>query len=323
MAFQYSEEQQTLQETFRKSLETLCTSTFIREMRTIPSHAQSVATLFSDLGFADYLQDESCSVVDLMLVAKECGRTLCPMGPFYSAYATAAARRLLGISLADGVTVEIAVRLRGAPHFIRSQDVAAALVIGEEGLLAPQFEVAYGALETLKEHSSIDITEPSYTAVLKDQVMLSSTDAHKLQLELCILSTAELAGIGEKILEVTNDYVKVRKQYGKAIASFQAVQHQLAEVLMKLESAWALCEVAAEQVKDGSAGASFAARASLAYAARHVPDIIEICLQLHGGIGFTWEYDLHLFLRRALKLQALAGLSESALIALCENTSSG
>jgi hypothetical protein len=323
VAFQYSEEQQTLQETFRKSLEALCSSVFIREMRTAPSNAQAVASLFSDLGFADYLQDESCSVVDLILVAKECGRTLCPMGPFYAAYATATTRRLLGISLVDGAFVDIAAHLRGAPHFLRSQQVAAAFIIGEEGLLAPQFHVAYSTVEALREHSSIDITEPSYTAISKEQRALSATDAQKLQHELCILSTAELTGIGEKILEVTNDYVKVRKQYGKPIASFQAVQHQLAEVLMKLESAWALCEVAAEQVKDGSSGASFAARASLAYAARHVPDMIEICLQLHGGIGFTWEYDLHLFLRRALKLQALAGLSESALIALCENTSSG
>jgi hypothetical protein len=326
VTFHYSEEQNTLADTFRKSLEALCTSEFIRTIRNNPKNVRELQKLFSDLAFVEYINDPSSSFIDLVLIAKECGRTLCSMEQFYSGYISSLGRRMQSVptcSTDSSDLTDLSFLVKGLPHFLRNKDAKTGYLVGENGLLGYGNKISYCQIDSISEHSSIDITEESYTCRIMNSSALAVHESELVQQELCVLFAAEILGAGEKIFQITNDYVKVRKQYGKTISTFQAVQHQLADCFVKIESAWALCEVAAEQVSQKADGVAFSSRASLAYAAKHIPDVIEVCLQLHGGIGFTWEYDLHLYLRRALKLQALAGLSESALIALCENTLSG
>ena len=323
MTFSYTEEQKTLSETFRKSLESLCTSEFIRNVRGDVSKLKLIENLFKELGFFEYLSDESASFIDLMLIAREAGRTLSPMGEFFKGYLSSFLPRVHGVNEFLSKNAAVSFLFRDAPQFIQIPDATHILLVGDDGLLSKACIVQAGKVDSLKNHTSIDCTDFSFTGKFSQGTPFDAVLSMKIKNELSVLYAAECLGIGEKLLEITVEYVKVRKQYGRTIGSFQAVQHQLAESLIKIESAWALIEVAGEQVAKGLPEADFSARAALTYAVMHMPQIIETCMQLHGGIGFTWEYDLHLYLRRALKLQALAGFSESALIALCVNTSSG
>jgi alkylation response protein AidB-like acyl-CoA dehydrogenase len=120
----------------------------------------------------------------------------------------------------------------------------------------------------------------------------------ELQLALALaLQCAETVGATEAIYEMTLQYVKDRKAFGRSIGSYQALKHRLAEMLLWLESSKAATSAAIAAVQP-ERGALQAARVAKAYVADRCPAIVRDCLQLHGGIGYTWEHDLHLFLRR-------------------------
>jgi alkylation response protein AidB-like acyl-CoA dehydrogenase len=121
------------------------------------------------------------------------------------------------------------------------------------------------------------------------------------------LFAAEAVGGASDCVEVAVEYAKVREQFGRTIATFQAVKHHCANMLVSSESAVACVWDAARAAEEG--GDQFrliaAAAATLAFPA-YVRNA-ELNIQVHGGIGFTWEHDAHLHLRRALTVQALMG----------------
>jgi alkylation response protein AidB-like acyl-CoA dehydrogenase len=120
----------------------------------------------------------------------------------------------------------------------------------------------------------------------------------ELQLALALaLQCAETVGATEAVYEMTLQYVKDRKAFGRPIGSYQALKHRLADMLLWLESSKAATSAAVAAVQS-ERGAVAAARVAKAYVADRCPEIVRDCLQLHGGIGYTWEHDLHLFLRR-------------------------
>jgi alkylation response protein AidB-like acyl-CoA dehydrogenase len=104
---------------------------------------------------------------------------------------------------------------------------------------------------------------------------------------------------------MTAEYLKTRKQFGVAIGSFQAVQQKIADAYLSSEAASALAAFAAWAVDSSRNQVQFSARAALHFALENLPQVVESAVQLHGGIGFTWEYDLHLFLRRVKMFEAL------------------
>ncbi|WP_020657890.1 acyl-CoA dehydrogenase family protein [Amycolatopsis benzoatilytica] len=116
------------------------------------------------------------------------------------------------------------------------------------------------------------------------------------------LAVAEAAGVARWCLKTAVEYAKVREQFGQVIGSFQAVKHLCAEMLCRAEAAEALAWDAASAVGDPLAAAS-AAAVALDAAVENAKD----CIQVLGGIGFTWEHDAHLYLRRALALREWLG----------------
>jgi alkylation response protein AidB-like acyl-CoA dehydrogenase len=118
---------------------------------------------------------------------------------------------------------------------------------------------------------------------------------------------AELSGICSRVVEMTAEYSKTRKQFGKPLASFQAVQHKLSDMLMWSEQISSLGRFAAWAVDNDRAQFIPSATAVFGYAAEFAPKLVETSIQLHGGIGFTWEYPLHLYLRRTKSLVSLFG----------------
>ncbi|MEV7044829.1 acyl-CoA dehydrogenase [Amycolatopsis sp. NPDC051061] len=116
-----------------------------------------------------------------------------------------------------------------------------------------------------------------------------------------ILSAAEAAGVARRCLSVAVEYAKVREQFGKPIGGFQAIKHLCAEMLCRAEAAEALAWDAASGQHPLSVAS--AAVVALDAAVANAKD----CIQVLGGIGFTWEHDAHLYLRRAVALRQWLG----------------
>ncbi|HZN13871.1 MAG TPA: acyl-CoA dehydrogenase family protein [Acidimicrobiales bacterium] len=110
---------------------------------------------------------------------------------------------------------------------------------------------------------------------------------------------AELLGVGARAMEMAVDYAKVREQFGHPIGSFQAVKHRCADMLVDVEGMRSAVYWAAWCVGAGDADASIAASTAKAWCADASKRVLASALQVHGGIGFTWEHDLHLYLKRA------------------------
>ena len=124
---------------------------------------------------------------------------------------------------------------------------------------------------------------------------------------LALLATAcELLGVMEKAQEITFDYLRIRKQFGKLIGSFQALQHQAVNIYIKTEAVRSLVyQIAANN--DAYRIDPALAIAVKAKASEDALAVTQACIQLHGGIGFTDEHDIGLYLKRAMLLSSQFG----------------
>jgi alkylation response protein AidB-like acyl-CoA dehydrogenase len=116
-------------------------------------------------------------------------------------------------------------------------------------------------------------------------------------------SAAEALGVAQRALDLGVDHAKTRLQFGKPIGTYQAVSHPLAQTYTDVELARSLVYRAAWCVAQGDEGAPVAAAAAMAFATEAAVAACERSIQVHGGIGFTWEHPLHRFYKRALWLE--------------------
>jgi|GraSoiStandDraft_43_1057313.scaffolds.fasta_scaffold49114_2 alkylation response protein AidB-like acyl-CoA dehydrogenase len=114
---------------------------------------------------------------------------------------------------------------------------------------------------------------------------------------------AEAVGVAQRALELGVEYAKTREQFGKKIGVYQAVAHQLADTYADVELARSLAYWAAWCVAEEDANAQMAAAAAKAFATEAAVKACERSIQVHGGIGFTWEHPLHRYYKRALWLE--------------------
>ena len=110
---------------------------------------------------------------------------------------------------------------------------------------------------------------------------------------------AEMCGGAQKVLDMTTEYAKIRIAFGKPIGSYQGVKHKAADMLVDVENAKSLTYYAAWAVDENVPEAALAASMAKAYASDALRKVAGAGIQLHGGIGFTWEHDLHLYFKRA------------------------
>ena len=122
-----------------------------------------------------------------------------------------------------------------------------------------------------------------------------------------VLQAAESVGAADLVFTSTVEYLKKRVQFGRTIGSFQAIKHRLADLLLDLEGMRAAAHYAALALGDGLPDAAEAVATAGAYVDDTFAHLCGEALQLHGGIGFTWEHDVHLFVRRAKVNQVLYG----------------
>ncbi len=110
---------------------------------------------------------------------------------------------------------------------------------------------------------------------------------------------AEMCGGAQKVLEMTTEYAKIRIAFGRPIGAYQAVKHRAADMLVDVENAKSLTYYAAWAVDERVPESTLAASMAKAYASDAYRRVAGAGIQLHGGIGFTWEHDLHLYFKRA------------------------
>ena len=118
---------------------------------------------------------------------------------------------------------------------------------------------------------------------------------------------AEMCGGAQKVLEMSVDYAKVREQFGRPIGSFQAIQHKCANMLVEVESSKSATYYAAWAVANDVPEAPLAAAMAKAYCSDAYRHTSGEGIQIHGGIGFTWEHDMHIYFKRAKSSEVTFG----------------
>jgi alkylation response protein AidB-like acyl-CoA dehydrogenase len=158
---------------------------------------------------------------------------------------------------------------------------------------------------TIKATPTIDATRKQYAVKLDgvkvgEDAAFGGDDAMEdARIRTYIALAAELTGVAQRALEMAVQYAKERKQFDRPIGAYQAVSHRCAQMLLETEGARSAAYYAAWAADNEPETAPLAASMAKAYASDAGTRVTGASLQVHGGIGFTWEHDLHLFLKRA------------------------
>jgi alkylation response protein AidB-like acyl-CoA dehydrogenase len=153
---------------------------------------------------------------------------------------------------------------------------------------------------------SLDMTRPLADLVFNDVSAIAVATGPRVAAALrrtwqlgAVLLACEQLGVAEKCLETTVEYLRVRRQFARILGSYQALKHRLADLWVLITQATAAARYAAECAATGSADLPVAAALAKSHCSEVAQSAAEECLQLHGGIGFTWEHPAHLYLKRA------------------------
>ena len=164
---------------------------------------------------------------------------------------------------------------------------------------------------------TMDLTRPQATVVLSGapaRLLAGPAEAervitHALQVGAALLAI-EQVGAAQHLLDLSVDYAKSRLQFGRQIGSFQAIKHKLADMLVDLEHARSAAYHAVWALSDGSDDPALATSIAQALSSAALQRIAADTIQVHGGIGFTWEHRAHLYFKRAATDAALLGTAE-------------
>lgn len=205
-------------------------------------------------------------------------------------------------TLSDGV-------LSGSIVLLGSAQAALALVpVGADvAVVTDLAELTVTPIETLLD-PSLPVSRATANRTRATTVLSGRSDL--LERLGRLFAAAQAAGGMGRCLDAAVSYAKVREQFGRPIGSFQAVKHHCANMLLATELATAAVWDAARTKDDDEAGLTAAVAATMTLSP--YVELAQLTIQLHGGVGYTWEHDAHLFLRRATALSALFGPSQAA-----------
>src|SRR3954470_10040319 len=167
-----------------------------------------------------------------------------------------------------------------------------------------------GAGVTVASQETLDPTRPQATLHLERAAAVSLGDADAAQTAVDLLRVAlavEAVGVGRRCLEQAVDYLKTREQFGRVIGSFQALQHRAADIAVEVEAAMSTAYYAAWAAEAAPDELPVVAALALSVCADAAWHAAAESIQLHGGIGFTWEHDAHFYFKRATTTRLLLG----------------
>lgn len=279
---------------------------------------------WNGLAIAEEFGGSGFGLAELAVVAEITGRELTP-GPFLPTVAAAlvidrcapdSVRAQLLPGLADGSTVaalglniriDMTTDLTATaewPAVLGAPDADILVLAAGEDLLVVDARadgVTVTPLEPLDCTRSIGAVVMHGAEIPADRVLRGAT--RRARTAFRILAAAEAVGVSWAALDMAVEYAKVREQFGRTIGTFQAVKHHAANMLVAAEQTTAATWSAARS--DNLDEAELAATVAAAHAIRAQVFNAHYNIHLHGGIGFTWEHDSHLYLRRARTLSAL------------------
>jgi alkylation response protein AidB-like acyl-CoA dehydrogenase len=211
------------------------------------------------------------------------------------------------------------LRLSGRKEFVTDAEVADLIVCvarGANGLLLVPVERGAPGLEIIPL-PTMDATRKLYAVQFNDVVVpaanaLDYAPSVRAALDeaadiATVVLCAEMLGGMQWVLETSVEYAKTRQQFGKPIGVYQAVQHQCADMLLLAESARSATYYAAWVVQERLPQASLAVSVAKAYSSDAAREVGNRGVQVHGGIGFTWEHNIHLYYKRAKSSEVLFG----------------
>jgi len=263
-------------------------------------------------------------IVELVLLMEEAGRALLP-GPLFATVAMAGAmfdacanrahkdNYLAPIANGDARSTLAFVEAKSGWDRAALQATAKNGRLWGEKLFVPDGAYVVDAKApgvSITPMAGMDLTRKLYAVSLTDVAAEQLDVAEGIDRALDIATTAlvaEMVGGMQRTLDISVDYAKTRKQFGKPIGSFQAVQHQCADMYLETESARSAVYYAAVALQEGAADASAAVSIAKLYASDACRTVGNRAIQIHGGMGFTWENDLHLYYRRAKASETMLG----------------
>jgi len=168
--------------------------------------------------------------------------------------------------------------------------------------------VARTSLDLVRQLGDVRLAGVRLTAAdLVGGLDQAADDVAQQTLTALVLQNAETVGAMARVLEFTLEYARDRIAFGRSIGSYQALKHRFADMKMWTEACLASSQASARAVATGAVDAAELVSIATSYIADKVPAMMQDCVQLHGGIGVTWEHDLHLYLRRATQNAFLFG----------------
>jgi alkylation response protein AidB-like acyl-CoA dehydrogenase len=343
MQFGLSESQQILKDSAREFLAGECPIARVRRLiETDTAHDAALWQKLAGQGYTGIIFPEECGgvglgAVELVLLMEEAGRALLP-GPFFSTVALAGAvidacgsdgqrqtyltpickgeaRSTLAMleasaswNPADARMTAAGGRLSGEKLFVPDAAVADSIVVvARDGVYLVDSKAA-GV--TITRMSGMDLTRKLYAVAFQNVAAEKLASPAGLSRALSLATTAlvaEMIGGMQRTLDITVDYAKTRKQFGKPIGQFQAVQHQCADMYLETESSRSAAYYAAWALQEGTPDAEVAVSIAKTYASDASRTVGNRGIQIHGGMGFTWENDLHLYYRRAKASETALG----------------
>jgi alkylation response protein AidB-like acyl-CoA dehydrogenase len=252
------------------------------------------------------------SFVDAAVVLEEAGRALLPAPLLPTVVAAAAVDDvplLTAVAAGAVATVAIGDPGSGLRHVIDAGLADWFVIVAEDGL----FVVPAGEGVRVEPRETLDPTRRQATVRVDAGVLRQVGDAAASARAVDLLRVAlsvEAIGIARWCLETTVDYLKARVQFGRPIGSFQALQHRAADLLVLLESAASTAYYAAWVAAESPQELPIVAPLALSVCGDAAYRIAADTIQLHGGIGFTWEHDAHLYFKRATASRLLLGGSD-------------
>jgi alkylation response protein AidB-like acyl-CoA dehydrogenase len=335
MEFGLSESQEFLKDSARKFFAGECPSAEMRRlMETETGYDAALWSKLTEQGYTGIIFPEEyggvgLGKVELMLLMEEAGRALLP-GPFFStvvlagcvleAVCTPAHKNKYLAPICRGeVRATVAfveanaswslqdVRLNAADGLLTGtklfvSDAAVAdflVVVARDGVFIVDSKARGLKISPM---SSMVLTRKLYAVEFSNtpaEKIGSSTDLPRAFDIATAALAAELVGGMQRTLDMTVEYAKTRKQFGKPIGMFQAVQHQCADMYLETESSRSAVYYAGWALQENSPDAATAVSIAKMYASDAARTVGNRGIQIHGGMGFTWENDLHLYYRRA------------------------
>ena len=343
MQFGLNENQVILRDSAREFFAGECSPATVRRLiDTDTAHdearwSQLAAQGYTAVNFDEQYGGVGLGLVELVLLMEEAGRVLLP-GPFFSTVALAGAvidacgsdeqkRRLLtpicrGEACATLALVEseaswdpAAVRMKGSGGRLSGTklfvtDAAVAqfiLVVTKDAVHLVDASTVGVRIEPM---AGMDPTRRAYAVTFENAQAEPLAHPEELTRGLGVATTAlvaEMVGGMQRTLDITIEYAKTRKQFGKPIGAFQAVQHQCADMYLETESARSAAYYAAWALQERAPDAAAAVAIAKLYASDAARVVGNRGIQVHGGMGFTWESDLHLYFRRAKASETMLG----------------